>query len=193
MSSTESPTGLCASDRARLIEISRESIDSGLETGGPCEVDLDSCTAALRDERASFVTLEINGNLRGCIGNLSAYRALASDVAENAWAAAFQDPRFGPLLPSEADSLDIAVSVLSPQETLEVAGEEDLLAQLRPGIDGLVVEEGSRRATFLPHVWESLEDPHVFLSQLRYKAGMPLDYWSDGLRFKRYTTETFQS
>lgn len=193
MSSTEAASALDAEGRLQLIRIARDSIDAGVDTARPCDVDLAQCAPALRLERASFVTLEIDKRLRGCIGSLEAHRALARDVADNAWSAAFQDPRFGPVNAMEAEALEIAISVLSPPQPLEVKDEEDLLEQLRPGIDGLIIEEGHRRATFLPSVWESLEDPHVFLSQLRSKAGLPLDYWSESLDFKRYTTETFRS
>jgi len=193
MSSTEPSQMLDAVDRTRLLEIARDSINTGLDAGHSCDVDLARCSQALRLKRATFVTLELDQQLRGCIGTLEARRPLATDVAENAWSAAFQDPRFGPVTFAEAESLEIAISVLSPPQPLPVADEEDLLEQLRPGVDGLVIEGGHRHATFLPSVWESLLDPYVFLSQLRSKAGFPLDYWSEQLTFKRYTTETFRS
>lgn len=193
MSSTEPDPALDPQDRARLIGIARDSVSSGLDAGRPCDVNLEQCSPTLRLERATFVTLEIDKQLRGCIGSLEAHRALALDVAANAWSAAFRDPRFTPLSVVEADGLAITISILSPHQPMSVEDENHLLAQLRPGIDGLVLEEDERRATFLPSVWASLEDPRAFLSQLRRKAGMPSDYWSERMRFKRYTTDTFQS
>jgi len=192
MSSSKPSPSLVADDRTALIAIARASIGHGLERGLPCDIDTIQCPQALRKDRAAFVTLELAEQLRGCIGSLEANRALALDVAVNAWSAAFRDPRFAPISAEECEELVIKISVLSEPQPLLVNDEEQLLEELRPGIDGLVLEEGDRRATFLPSVWESLQDPHVFLSQLRLKAGMPLDHWSAQMRFKRYTTETFQ-
>ena len=115
------------------------------------------------------------------------------DVAENAFAAAFRDPRFPPLRPDEYPRLEYHISILNPPEPMTVTSEADLLQQLRPGVDGLVLIEGARRATFLPSVWEQLPDPRQFLAHLKMKAGLPADYWSDSLRFERYTVEEFGS
>jgi AmmeMemoRadiSam system protein A len=140
---------------------------------------------------ASFVTLHLAAELRGCIGSLEATRTLVEDVAAHAYSAGFEDPRFPTLGREELDDVSVEISVLSGLESLEARCEDDLLAQLRRDIDGLLMTCGRRRATFLPAVWRQLEDPHVFLSQLRYKAGLPLDYWSEDLSFQRYTTECF--
>ena len=136
---------------------------------------------------ATFVTLMQHGELRGCIGSLEAHRPLAIDVHHNALGAAFDDPRFAPLSLVEVDVTSIEVSVLSPRSRLEVADEEDLLARLVPGVDGLVLELGARRATFLPQVWESLPDAREFVRALKRKAGMPAEFWSREIRVSRYT------
>jgi uncharacterized protein len=129
--------------------------------------------------------------LRGCIGSLEARRPLALDVAENAFASAFRDPRFAPLARAEEPRLDLHISVLSEAEQIPVRSEAELLASLRPGIDGVILSAGARRGTFLPSVWEQLPEPHRFLAQLKRKAGLPADYWSAELRVERYTVEAF--
>jgi AmmeMemoRadiSam system protein B/AmmeMemoRadiSam system protein A len=140
---------------------------------------------------ASFVTLKIERTLRGCIGSLQAHRPLGEDVRANAQAAAFDDPRFPPLAVHEYASLEIEVSLLSPSTPIVVGSEAQLHAQLRPGIDGVTLQWGHRRGTFLPQVWESLPDPRDFVAQLKRKAGLPLDFWSSELAISRYTVEKF--
>jgi AmmeMemoRadiSam system protein A len=112
-------------------------------------------------------------------------------VAEHAYAAAFDDPRFPRLTPAERDGLSIHISVLGSPEPVPCRTEQELLSALRPGVDGLILRDGEHRATFLPTVWTQLDDPFVFVSQLKYKAALPLDYWSETIRFCRYTTESF--
>jgi AmmeMemoRadiSam system protein A len=111
-------------------------------------------------------------------------------VASNAYSAAFEDPRFAPLERGEFERLDIHLSLLSAPEPIQFGSEKDLLAQIRPSLDGLVLEEGARRGTFLPSVWEQLPDPVEFLRHLKRKAGLPADYWSATLRVSRYTSES---
>ena len=147
--------------------------------------------AFLQRPGASFVTLRSFGELRGCIGSLQARRALGADVRANAVAAAFDDPRFAPLRATEYDEIDVEVSVLSATLPLPVASEYDLLTQLRAGVDGLILELGSRRSTFLPQVWDVLPGAREFVDELKRKAGLPREYWSDELRFSRYTVEKF--
>jgi len=120
---------------------------------------------------------------------LQATRSLVEDVANNAFAAAFNDPRFPALEKQELECLEIYISILSPSEPIYFSCEEDLLKQLRPGIDGLILETGSHRGTFLPTVWQSLPEPEKFLAHLKQKAGLPDDFWSDTLKIQRYTTE----
>jgi AmmeMemoRadiSam system protein A len=147
---------------------------------------------ALRDPGATFVTLMHAGKLRGCIGTLEAHRPLAEDVTANAVAAAFKDPRFEPLTRDEFADVEIEVSLLSAAEPLPVEDEAAVLAQLRPGIDGVIFEYGRHRSTFLPQVWEQLTDPAEFMAQLKYKAGLPPDFWSDEVRLARYTVSKWR-
>jgi hypothetical protein len=176
--------------RKTLLRVAAGSIRHGFKAARAMPVIPQDFPAPLRDERATFVTLQIAGQLRGCIGMLTACRPLIVDVAENAFAAAFEDPRFAPLAPREFDGLDIHLSILSPPEPMTVSDEADLLQQLRPGIDGLIIEDGARRATFLPSVWEELASPEEFLAHLKRKAGMRPDHWSRTFRAFRYTAES---
>lgn len=141
---------------------------------------------------ASFVTLTRQGELRGCIGTLEAHRPLGQDVRENALAAAFRDPRFMPLSRTEFDDVRVEVSVLSPHEALAAGSEKDALAVLRPGIDGVVFEYAHYRSTFLPQVWEQLPDPAEFMAHLKRKAGVPKEFWADGVRLSRYTVSKWK-
>lgn len=177
--------------RERLRDLARASIEYGLQADRPIHVELDVWPESLHEERATFVTLELEERLRGCIGALEPSRPLVRDVAANAFAAAFRDPRFSPVTTFDFPDLSIHVSVLSPVEPLDVGSEADLLQQLRPGVDGLIFEEGGRRGTFLPAVWRSLPDARDFLIQLKAKAGLPPGYWSESVRAYRYTTEEF--
>lgn len=141
---------------------------------------------------ATFVTLTQHGRLRGCIGSLEARRPLGEDVEINARAAAFDDPRFQPLTEHELAETRIEVSILSEPEPIDFSSREDAISQLRPGIDGIIIEHGAHRATFLPQVWEQLQEPEHFLAHLMIKAGLPAYYWSDGIRLYRYTVEKFK-
>ena len=175
--------------RQRLLELAKSSIQHGLQTGRPLKINLDDYPEELTERRATFVTLEINHQLRGCIGMLEAGRPLAEDIAENAFSAAFKDPRFPPLEARELDDLDIHLSILTPAEPVSFSSEQDLLAKMQPGIDGLILEEGHWRGTFLPSVWESLPEPKQFLRHLKQKAGLPPDYWSKNIKIYRYQAE----
>lgn len=174
-----------------LLSIARQSIEQGLADGHPLEVDLSRYATALHEWRASFVTLHHQSQLRGCIGHLEAYQPLAVDVAENAYSAAFRDPRFSALQAAELAALQIHISVLTPPEPMSFSDQGDLMRQIRPGIDGLILQAEGRRGTFLPSVWESLPEPLDFLRQLKRKAGLSTDYWSRHLVVERYTTESF--
>jgi len=173
----------------RLLAIARRSIETGLAKDRPLAPDLAELPPELREPAASFVTLRLDGELRGCIGSLEAHAPLATDVAENAFKAAFRDPRFEPVTAAELDELELHVSVLGPLVRLDVASEEELVACLRPGRDGLVLREGARRATYLPSVWEQLPDPHRFVRELKRKAGLSDDHWSPRIECYRYAVE----
>jgi len=179
------------SQRRTLLALARQSIGYGLREGRPIPVDPSDYSAELAEERAAFVTLHAGKTLRGCIGHLQAIRPLVLDVAENAFAAAFRDPRFPPLVQAELADLDIEVSVLSPSEALSFDSEEELLQMIQPGLDGLIFEDGPARGTFLPTVWESLPLPRDFLRHLKQKAGLRPDHWSDNVRISRYRTQSF--
>jgi len=148
--------------------------------------------AWLEEPGAVFVTLTRDGQLRGCIGSLEAHRALGRDIEANAQAAAFRDPRFPPLEPYELDAIRTEVSVLSRPEPMTFSDEVDALAQLRPGIDGVILQSGWHRATFLPQVWEQLPEPTRFMAHLKVKAGLPADYWSDSIQLSRYTVAKYE-
>lgn len=197
MSSTEPQEHFSEAERRALLALAREAIRARLAGeapvlphGLPRSIAWGSLPPALGAPGAAFVTLHRGGELRGCIGSLEARRPLAEDVAANARAAAFEDPRFPPLAPWELADLAIHLAILGPSVALPAESEAELLATLRPGHDGLVLVDGPHRATFLPAVWESLPDPRDFLAHLKHKAGLPRDYWSPTLRFRRYSVET---
>lgn len=173
----------------RLLALAAESIAHGLRTGAPLAVDLVAESAELSAPGAAFVTLRTPaGNLRGCVGSLEAHQPLAADVVHNAFRAAFHDPRFAPLRAEELGDLAIEVSILSAPEPIAAASEAELLAALVPHEDGLILEDGPLRATFLPDVWESLPTPREFVAALRRKVGLPPGHWSPATRAFRYRT-----
>jgi len=175
-----------------LLDLTRESIRHGLLHDIPLPVDPGPLPPELGEDRASFVTLTLNSQLRGCIGSLEAHRPLAVDAAHNAFAAAFRDPRFSPVEAPEVDRLEIHLSLLTPAEPVLFLSEDDLLGQLVPFEDGLILVEGRNRGTFLPAVWTSLPEPAQFLEHLKLKAGLSRGYWSDTLRVWRYRTEVIE-
>jgi len=184
---------LSPENRQYLLNLARETIAGHLHGDEPPPVDLDALPESLSRDGASFVTLTKHGALRGCVGSLESRRALALDVRDNAVAAAFRDPRFSPVRPEELDDLHVEISVLSSPELLSYDGPDDLIAKLRPGVDGVVLERGWNRATFLPQVWEKLPDPHQFLEHLCIKAYLPADaYRSPGLDVYTYQVEKFE-
>lgn len=146
----------------------------------------------LREKGATFVTLTIGGELRGCIGSLRRSRTLGEDVLANAVAAAMEDPRFESLAADELDAITIEVSLLSEPEFLQFANEEALLAKLRPGEDGLIIFSGCRSATFLPQVWAQLPEPCEFLAALKHKAGLPTNREVNGLMAARYHVQKWK-
>jgi AmmeMemoRadiSam system protein A len=149
--------------------------------------------AWLDEPAAAFVTLTLHGQLRGCIGSLEAHRSLYDDVTRNAHAAAFDDPRFPPLAADELPDVRIEVSVLTAPQSLQFSSEADALLRLRPGIDGVIVQYGRHRATFLPQVWRQLPEPREFMAHLKQKAGLPADLWDGDMRLAVYQVETYQA
>ncbi len=178
-------------ERRVLTGVARSSIEGGLHGEEPC-VDPSAHPPALQEQRASFVTLCKQGELRGCIGALEAERPLVEDVARSAHGAAFRDPRFPPLRVEELKELEIHISVLSPLESVPVHSRDELIASLRPKVDGLLLRQGTLRGTFLPSVWESLPDPRDFLRELERKAGLGQDSWSQPIECLRYTTQEWR-
>ena len=165
-----------------LLTIARSAIAERL---GLFKIDEDNYVA-LQQRSATFVTLRHLGELRGCVGSLKAVRPLGVDVRENAIAAAFRDPRFAPLAATEFEAMSVEVSLLSAGERIDAANEADLVRCLRPGVDGLILEYGRHRATLLPQVWEALSDASEFLAALKYKAGLPIDFWDASVNVSRY-------
>ncbi|VAX06193.1 COG2078: Uncharacterized ACR [hydrothermal vent metagenome] len=184
---------LSKQDRTTLLQIATDSICHGLSNGHALPVLIGNHSDDLKAHRASFVTLNRLGNLRGCIGHLEAINPLVKDVADNAFAAAFQDPRFPQLTNGELAGLEIHISVLTPATPMVFSSEENLISQLSPGQDGLILKEGAKQGTFLPSVWESLPRPEEFLKHLKLKARLPAAYWSDTIKVYRYETESFSS
>jgi len=188
MPSPETP--LTAEERATLLELARAAILARLD-GRSLRPEPAALSPRLAAPGAAFVTLERRGVLRGCIGSLEPRRPLAVDVAANAANAAFEDPRFPPLVRAELDGLELHLSILGAVTPLPPMSEREALATLQPGVDGVVLQDGPQRATFLPAVWEQLPEPRTFLEHLKRKAGLPPGHWSPRLRLGRYRVEGF--
>src|SRR3989338_1257107 len=166
-----------------LLPIARAAISRVLDVPHTA----DETAPWLAEHGACFVTLTQNGELRGCIGTLQAHRPLLADVKSNAVSAAMHDPRFMPLSAEELDITTVEISLLSPTTAMDVRDEADALAQMRPNVDGILFEYGRYRSTFLPQVWEQLPQPRQFMAHLRRKAGLPDDFWEEGVKLSRYT------
>jgi AmmeMemoRadiSam system protein A len=149
-------------------------------------------TEWLQESAATFITLTLRGQLRGCIGSLEAHRPLIEDVRTNAVAAALRDPRFAPLSAEEFANVSIEVSLLSVPQPMRFDSEQDALSRLRAGVDGVILEYGLHRSTFLPQVWEQLPDKKVFMAHLKNKAGLPENFWSDEIKLSRYTVKKWR-
>jgi len=165
-------------ERSILFELAREAITRAVRGEPEPEVNESTLPQRLRQQGASFVTLRGPGDkLRGCIGSIEAHTSLAQDVQRNAVGSAMRDPRFPPVTPRELESLQIELSILTPPQALDFSGPNDLLAKLRPGVDGVLIEKGWHRATLLPSVWETIPDPVEFLGILCRKAGLSEREW----------------
>lgn len=171
-----------------LLQLARNAIAAKFGLPATAPVDLPE----LHETGATFVTLSQNGELRGCIGTLEAWRPLLTDVQENARNAAFRDPRFDPLSKAELPITRVEVSLLTPAEPITFSSEAEALAQLRPEVDGVIFTAGHRRSTFLPQVWEQLSEPKQFMAYLKQKAGLPADYWGPDIRLQRYTVNKWK-
>jgi uncharacterized protein len=190
MSSAEARGQLPAASRDALLHLAREAIRFHIEHDASMPVDEADFPPELRTHRATFVTLHLAGEFVGCIGTIQPRESIVASVARNARAAAFEDPRSPGVRPRDVDRLEVHISLLSPLEPVHFSSEADLISQLRPGVDGLVLEERFHRGTFLPSVWESLPEPETFLNHLKMKAGLPSDYWSPGISAYRYTVDS---
>ncbi len=176
-------------ERSVMLQTARDSIAQGLAQHHPTALDLSRYSKLLLEPGACFVTLHLGKHLRGCIGSLQAHQPLIADVALNAFNAAFGDPRFLPITETEFPKISLDISVLSAPKPMQFSSEADLISQLQPGIDGLIISDHGHRGTFLPSVWDQLPDPTTFLNHLKLKAGIPTNYWSNTLTVQRYTTE----
>jgi AmmeMemoRadiSam system protein A len=189
----DSPQSLNEEQGQILLKLARQTIEEKLEKRS-IKVDPDSLMdSALKEKRGTFVTLTINNQLRGCIGNLDATYSILDGIERNAINAAFHDPRFPPLKDDELNRVDIEVSILTEPQPLEYQDSKDLLSKLRVNVDGVILRKGSASATFLPQVWEQLPQSEKFLSHLCTKAGLPSDEWKKGnLDILTYQVQCFE-
>lgn len=172
MTQTLNPT-----EQNLLLKIARQALEQAVHGEALVQIDLAELPPTLQEQGASFVTLTIGDRLRGCIGTLDAYQPLALDVQDHAVAAALQDYRFSQVKPAELPNIQVEVSFLTPHVPLEYTDPQDLISKLRPHIDGVILQDGRRKATFLPQVWDKLPEPQAFLSHLCLKMGAQEDLW----------------
>lgn len=177
---------LLATHGETLSKVAADALAHGLQHNAAPIVSPAAFPDALRRPRATFVTLEQDGDLRGCIGSVAARRSLVEDIAANAFGAGFRDPRFPPLTESALARLSVTMSILGPIETVRCANEGELYERARIGVDGFVITAEGHRGLFLPQVWESLPTPRAFFEALKQKAGLPPDYWSPQLHIERF-------
>jgi len=189
--------GLTPAQKKQLLKVARDSIEYGLKEHKPLPVNIQDYAPRLQETGCCFVTLtkkehgQTVEQLRGCIGSLKPYQALLKDVADHAHAAAFEDSRFSPVSKDELALIHIDISVLTPQTPIPCNSEQELLENLVACEDGLTIEAPGYHATFLPAVWEKLPNKQDFLQQLKLKAGMPLNFWSEDFNAFRYHTVSF--
>jgi MEMO1 family protein len=183
--------GLGERHRRQLLDCAYATLRHVAKKGRAPNVEVATFAMPLRALRKTFVTLEVDGKLRGCVGSLAPVDALISDVVKNTYKAAMQDKRFKPMVAEELGKARVTISILSHPRLLPFASEADLVDRLRPEIDGLAIQGGGRRALFLPKVWEEIVQPAEILSRLKRKAGMPSEPLSPEVRAFRFTAETF--
>lgn len=174
------------SEKEYLLKLARKALEVYFETGKEISIDVKEVPIGLKDGAATFVTLTINGELRGCIGKLEADQPLYKDVIGNVYLAAFSDSRFDPLTHDELGLINIEISILTKPEILTYSSPEDLFMKISKTKPGLIIKSGYYQATFLPQVWEDLPDADKFLNHLCQKAGLNQYYW------KNYKLEVFQ-
>ena len=179
--------------KASLLEIVKKSLEHAVLRKPPYRPERKNFNDVLFDKGASFVTLHKNGNLRGCIGSLLPVKAIAADLADNAYSAAMQDKRFSPVKPREFKDITFTISLLTNFEQINFNSYEDLLSKIQPEVDGLFLQDGKREGVFLPAVWKELPDKHEFITQLKIKAGLSPTYWSDKIKFFRFRTVEIQN
>ena len=175
-------------NREALLEIVRSSLEAAVLRNEIIHPKRSNFDDVLFDKGASFVTLKKNGRLRGCIGSVTASKAIAADLADNAYAAALHDPRFKPVTPEELPEIDFSIALLTDFEEMDFNSYADLLSKIKPGIDGLLLRDGEREGVFLPAVWETLPDKEEFVTQLKIKAGLSPTYWADRVKVFRFRT-----
>jgi len=176
-------------EQQTLLRLAREAMTQRVRGEKLSPLDVSSMPARLREEGASFVTLTIRGELRGCVGALEAYQPLAQDVRDHAVSAALEDPRFSPVEEGELGAIQIEVSRLTRPLPIQYKNADDLISKLKPHVDGVILREGfGRRATFLPQVWEKISDPAQFLNHLCQKMGLSENTW----RTKQLEAFTYQ-
>lgn len=188
---TANPAHPTANQQRQLLGLAGAAIRYGIVNHTVMPLNTADYETPLQEPLATFVTLKKHGQLRGCIGTLNAQRPLIEDIVYNAWQAAAHDPRFDPVQENELQDLHISISILSPPQAFSVTSEEDLIGKLRPGKDGLIIEDGYHRATFLLSVWQQLPEPMDFVGHLKLKAGLPGDHWSSTIKVQRYTSFEF--
>jgi AmmeMemoRadiSam system protein A len=183
---------LSLADQKQLLKIARDSIELAVRNDKKLPIQIEKYSLLLQQKGASFVTLTLNGHLRGCIGTLEAYQPLALDVCEHAIQAALEDPRFPPVRESELEQIHIEVSRLTEPIPFPYQTPQGLLKGLHPGKDGVVLRLGHRSATYLPQVWEQIPAPADFLSELCLKMGAPADTWQrEQMQVSTYQVEEF--
>ena len=172
---------------ARIFRAAAQSVGYAVKNGKPPKVDISSFPSVLQETRATFITLNKSGQLRGCIGTIQAHQPLIADVVENAYKAAMKDPRFPPVQEDELSDIELSISLLSPFTEMSFTDEADFMRKVRPKIDGLIIADQGKRSVFLPQVWEGIPDTATFVSRLKQKAGLAADHWSDSFQAWRFT------